>query len=409
MNKGKVALVCFMVLALVATLCLGCAEEEEVVGKVVITIGDVTDMTGPAATALIPIVYVLDDLVKYYNEENLIPGVELKMIHYDAKYDPSRDLPGYYWCIGKGAKVIVTPLPTTGESLIFQAERDKVPIACQTTTVPQIETPRYNFTLGVPGAWLMKTLLGWLPENHEDFPIDRPATIGVAGWQEPHMMDVSRGVEEYCQAHSEEFEYVGTYLTPMGGVTWSGEVAKLKDCDYVAMPGTGTGISTFINEFRVAGGTATLLQTDAGAAYRGLLVDACGWDRLDGTLTSHPTLWWGEPSPIVDLAEEVLHRYHSDKADDIIHSGIGYIGSFHQYYAFFQILEAAIEAAGAENFDGQAFYNTAVTYTGNWGEDYRQWGFTATKRHTWNYTVVWEWDKDEADLVRASDWLLLIQ
>lgn len=407
MNKWKIAIACFMVLALVATLCFGCAKKEEK-GKVVIIIGDVTDMTGPASTALIPIVYVLDDLVKYYNEENLIPGVELKMIHYDAKYDPSRDLPGYYWCIGKGAKVIVTPLPTTGESLIFQAERDKVPVACQTATIPQIETPRWNFTLNVPAAYLIKTLLEWVSENHPDFPTDRPATIGVAGWQESFMIDVSKGVEEYCEDNPTKFEYVGEYLTPMGGVTWSGEVAKLKGCDYVVMPGTGTGISTFVNAFRVAGGTATFLQTDAGAAYRGLLVDACGWDRLDGTLTTHPSLWWGEPNWIVELCEETLHKYHPAEEEEVIHSGIGYIGSFEQYYAFFEILKAAIEAVGAENFSGQAFYDTAITYTGTW-EGFEPWGFTATKRYTWNATIVWEWDKDVEDLVRASDWLALVQ
>ena len=408
MSKSKAVIACVMALALVATLCLGCAEEEGKGKVTTITIGDITDMTGPAATALIPIIYAEDDLARYFTEENLVPGVEFRVVHYDAKYDPSRDLPGYYWCLDKGAKVIITPLPTTGETLILHAERDKIPVGCLTTTVPQIEPPRWNFTLGVSGSWLTKTLLHWIPENHADFPTDRPATIGVAGWQEPHMIDVSRGVEEYCLAHPEEFDYVGTYLTPLGGVTWSGEVAKLRDCDYVVMPGTGTGISTFINQFRDAGGTATLLQTDAGAAYRGLLVDACGWDRLDGTLTTHPTLWWGEPSDIVDLAEDLLHSYHPGEADDIIHSGIGYIGSFHQYYGFFQILKAAIEEVGAENFDGQAFYDTAIGYTATY-EGYEESGFSQTKRYQWTATLIWEWDKGEEDLVRASDWLPLVQ
>jgi hypothetical protein len=277
-----------------------------------------------------------------------------------------------------------------------------------TATVPQIETPRWNFTFNVPADYLIKTLLEWISENHWDYTKGIPS-IGSAGWQESFMIDVARGLEEYCEDNPTKFEYVGSYLTPMGGVTWSGEVAKLKGCDYVLMPGTGTGISTFVNDFRVAGGTATFIQTDAGAAYRGLLVDSCGWDRLDGTLTVHPTLWWGEPSPIVDLAEELLHRYHSAEEEEVIHSGIGYIGSFHQYYAFFQILAAAIEAAGAGDFSGQDFYDTAITYTGNWGEDYPQWGFSATKRYVWNATVVWEWDKDVEDLVRASDWLALVQ
>ena len=47
----RIAVSCLMMLALVATLGLGCGDDEEEEGKVTITIGHISDMTGPAATA----------------------------------------------------------------------------------------------------------------------------------------------------------------------------------------------------------------------------------------------------------------------------------------------------------------------------------------------------------------------
>jgi len=113
---------CLAILILLATMGLSCGkgEEEE---KATVTIGLISDLTGPAAPALIPISYALYDVVDYYNTEELIPGVEIKTATYDAKYDPSRDIPGWEWVRGKGAKLIYTPLPTTGESLKVFAQR----------------------------------------------------------------------------------------------------------------------------------------------------------------------------------------------------------------------------------------------------------------------------------------------
>jgi len=55
----------------------------EPVEKVVITIGHHVDLTGPGANPMAAIVIALDDMVKYYNESDLIPGVELKVETYD--------------------------------------------------------------------------------------------------------------------------------------------------------------------------------------------------------------------------------------------------------------------------------------------------------------------------------------
>ena len=62
--------------------------------EAVITIGNLTDFTGVSANAMEYINMALDDLVEYYNETNLIPGVRLKVESYDGQMNPARDIPG---------------------------------------------------------------------------------------------------------------------------------------------------------------------------------------------------------------------------------------------------------------------------------------------------------------------------
>ena len=53
-----------------------------------ITIGNHTNKTGIAANAMQYKDMALKDVVEYYNENNLIPGVEVKVVEYDNQADP---------------------------------------------------------------------------------------------------------------------------------------------------------------------------------------------------------------------------------------------------------------------------------------------------------------------------------
>lgn len=109
----------------------------------------------------------------------------------------------------------------------------------------------------------------------------------------------------------------------------------------------------------------------------------------------------------MQLALELIDKYHPDKADELIHAGIGYIGSFHQMYGWLEILAKAVEDVGIENLDGQAIYNTAIGFSTTW-EGFEEWGFSQTKRYSWNYTGIYEWSKEAEDLVMITDWLPLV-
>ena len=398
---------CLMILAMVAAFCLSCGKGGEE-GKVTIVVGNISDMTGPAATALVPINYAMQDLANYFNDHNLIPDVTIKVVTYDARYDPSRDVPGWEALKEKGATVMVTALPTTAETLKSFAESDKIPLWSLTASPALLDPPGWVFCSEPPTSALVKTLLEWISINDADFPTGRRAKIGSAGWEEPYAISARDALKQYAQAHPDKYEWVAGRLAPMGVMTWSGEVEALKNCDYVLPPSTGTGMSTFMKEYRDKGYTAKFIGTSAHCAYRGLAIDALGWAGVDGMLTSQPGRWWNETSPVVDIGNTLLQEKHSAQADDIVHSGIGYIGSFQQLYAFYQVLQQTIADVGAKNFDGQAFYDTATNFKTTWEGD-EEWNFTSTKRYNWNYLGIYEWSAQQGDLVRkVPEWLPLV-
>jgi len=400
----RIVVSCLMILTIVAALSLSCGKKEKE-GRTIV-IGHISDMSGPAATALIPINYALKDLATYYNDNNLIPGVTFKVVEWDSRYDNSRIIPGWDWIRGRDAVLGFTAFPSVGEVLKPFAETEKMPVWALAYGEALDYPPGWVFLANCPNRNLINPLLKWISENDPDFPTDRPAKIGSAGWIETYAVACKAAVKEYALAHPDKWEWVGGYLEPAGAMSWTADVAGLKDCDYLWPPSTGTGTSTFMKQFRDKGYTAKFIGTDAHAAYRSLIIDTVGWAGVDGMLATSPTRWWTETqSPIVSLARQLLQTYHPDKFDEFVYAGVGYIGGFQQTYAFFDVLKKAVEDVGAENFNGQAFYDTAIHFSNQW-PTYEQWKFTETRRYTWDYVGIYKWSAAAQDIVRIVDpWL----
>ena len=166
----KVTLV-LLVLALVATFGFGCGKKGGG-GKVRITIGLITDMTGPASPLLRPGNNALYDSARYINEEGPIPGAQINIVTYDGRLDPSRDIPGYDWVRERGANLIVTSATSSGDVLKTFAARDKVVIYSLSTSLYQMEPPGWVFGATPPTVWTTKALLRWISEKNWNYEVD---------------------------------------------------------------------------------------------------------------------------------------------------------------------------------------------------------------------------------------------
>jgi hypothetical protein len=412
-RKWKMVVACFMVLALLAMLCFSCAEEEEE-GEVTIIIGNMTDTTGIGAPALVPLTDALHDLVDEINAGlapgvELPEGVELRVIDYDTKFDPSRFVPGYDWLREKGAQVIISVSNEASETLKDRAARDKVAILGMATSIPMVEPPGWVFSFSAPTQWAVKLMLQWIGDKWDYEGKGRRPTIATVYWTDAWGIDNEKGAREYCEAHSDKFDYVGSYAAPVGQMTWSGEVAKTLNVDYVQLAAYG-GIlpSSFMQQYKAAGGKGVNFDTESQSAYVGYITDFAGWSAFDGKLNVQAWGWWNLTEwTEVKYIKDVLYKYHSKaEADEWVRAGMGYLGGGSMQLFALESVVAAINEVGAENFNGQAYYDTAINWMEDWAGAMR--GFTPTRRYAVDEMIVLEWDGDAEDLIMISDgWLTI--
>jgi ABC-type branched-subunit amino acid transport system substrate-binding protein len=144
----------------------------------------------------VPLAYGIEYVARYYNENDLIPGVELKVVNYDTKYDPARDIPGYEWVRERGAQIIITPLSSTAEVLKPFLERDQVVLFSCASTPTLVEDPGWIFCKDPPQSAWIKALLKWISEEHWDYESEgRKPKVGAAGWLEYTHMDIDEGIK----------------------------------------------------------------------------------------------------------------------------------------------------------------------------------------------------------------------
>ncbi|MBM4462737.1 MAG: ABC transporter substrate-binding protein [Chloroflexi bacterium] len=407
--KCKIGVAFLLILVILAPVSLSCGGGGG--GRVTITIGELTDFTGPAGPACKPIHYVIEDIPRYYNEENLIPGVKVKIAAYDTKTDPARELIGYEWCKGRGAKVVISYMPGAAEVLKPFAERDKVVIAALGALPSVFEPPGWVFGFSNTQFWAMKSLLQWVSDSLWDYDTQRIPKIGLAGWSDPSSHNLDKAIKEYVEKHPGKFDYMGGYFSAVGTTIFKGTTEKLKDCDYITS-GSGMAMPYILRELRAIDSKARLIDaTGSVGSFKGFYVDLVGWEIIDGTLFTNQSIYWNESTPIVDLAKTLLHQYRPSEAEEIIKAGVGYVGAAHQTTAILEVLQQAIQKVGTENFDGQAYFDAAIGYktTSAMWEGYPEWGFSQTKRYLMDHNVIYEFSAREQDLLRITDWLPMVK
>jgi len=281
------------------------SEPQVILKPIKITIGNLSDITGPSSNVQIIINMALDDLVEYYNSENLIPGVELEVITYDGQLDPSKDIPGYEWLKERGADFIFTGVPDTPLTLKSIVEKDKIPLFAASGYQEMIDPPGYVFVMGTIPEHQAYTILNWIAQNDWDYESNGPAKIGGASWTEGFSESFIAGMKGYAGAHPEQFEWVGGYLTNFT-FTWGPEVEALKDCDYVfpcVMP------IAFMREYREADCTAKFIGTDPHMAFLKMITEAELWDEIDGTLfVKGGSPWWSENEQLINLTKQLVYE-----------------------------------------------------------------------------------------------------
>ena len=328
------------------------------------------------------------DVLDYYNENNLIPGVELELLKYDTQYLNARFVFGYEWLRERNVDFIWNSPPPGVPVLKTRADKDKYPILSATANIdPEELDNSYVFCVGITPTYEAYTLLDWLAKNDPDFPKDRPARIGGAAWREAYSDIWFKAAEEYCKENPQQYEWVEGYLTDVK-FNWDTEIYGLRDCDYVYVPIT---IHTFAKPYRDAGYKAKFIGTDVHTAFLGMLDATNTWKDVDGMLFVLSEGWYNDKDdPIIDFINELLEENYSEKKiEEIKSSGVGYRAAF-RIHMICDIVRKTVENVGADNFDSDALVETAKSWSFDYGDVEGFCNFTQSKRFSQNYYAIYE-------------------
>lgn len=366
----------------------------------VITIGNHTDLTGVAAIAMQTVNLGIQDIARYYNENNLIPGIEVKVVEYDGQADPSKNIPGWEWLKERGADAIAAWFPFLAVALQPMAEKDGIPLFVAQAPSELLETPGYLFLTAMrleDQAW---TLIDWIMENDWDYKTKGPAKVGGAVGDTDGLEPALRTFEKYAEMYPERVTWVGGYVLPTSGFQWRTAVEALKDCDYIFPANL---FPFFMKDYVAAGySKAKLIGNDSHMGWYMLVEDMKLWPRIDGMILICQSEWWGEDAEYPRLSEKLMNDYHAGSVDEIMQAGHSYNSTVNGMMILEGIRNAAA-AVGPENVDSQAIYEGVQSMKISF-DGMQRFSFSPTKRAAVDRLAIYETDGTAKTNVRVSDW-----
>jgi branched-chain amino acid transport system substrate-binding protein len=147
MIKQKKAWITMLAVALTALLLvMACAPSTTPpTGQKVVEIGAIPCLTGGGGTADQPSFRATQDYVRYFNEEEVIPGVTLELVWRDNQTSIPAFISAYRGLVDSGISLMFSNYPTPLEGLKPQLEKDQVVFVTGGATGPLIVPPGWIF------------------------------------------------------------------------------------------------------------------------------------------------------------------------------------------------------------------------------------------------------------------------
>jgi len=350
-------------LALVAGVCIpqvAKAQKKEVV------IGIQGMVTGPSATAGVPLTEGWIDGLRYINEQGGINGVNIKIMWQDSRLEVPRIITAHKRFKDAGAVVQMGTIGTVFEMMVTLCPRDEIPAmmydgfgepAQWTEPLPWVfgVAPSWQTVAAAIGGWINSQ---WLKERTEEHPLRLASII----WDDVMARFMVEGL--VAQAPIIGYEVVNREIIPRFGVLdtsteWIRTFAKKPDWVYIHTIGQGQVVlikdgyrlGTREKGIKLFCGTACIEESSArviGEAAEGL------YTALVSAVSTQTDL------PMVRTINDWEERWRGHKPEDV--SLLHFAGWATSLIAV-EGVRLAIEKVGYENLSGPAVRDGLASIT----------------------------------------------
>ncbi len=374
--------------------------------SITINIGFIVDLTGVAAIphASSYACYAFQDIIKYYSDNHILPGIKFAGFIYDNQYDTARDLPGYQHLMSQDVDLIYALTPPTQAILKPYLDNDEMVLFTHLVSEEGVNPPGYVFGFGSLPQYEIMNLLSWIAENEWDWETKGPAKIGAAIWDFSYTKSLVGGIQTYCDSHPEQFELVDTFLTDIKW-SWENEIEAFKDCDYLLPP---LPPHSFIRDFNDRGYNTAYIGTDAYVSFLDMIKRQDTIEEIDDMLIIKHYPLLSEDGEFGALVNAVAGKsgQRSEWPQEISFQ-LAYISTIHDMYIILNAIEHSITEYGYESFNSQMLYNALQTFSIE--IDGCSHSFSETKRTSNDNLGIYRVDTVNKTLVRAdADWVPIV-
>lgn len=336
------------------------------------------------------------DIIDYYNENDLIPGVHLNLLIYRGFTYPNNSAFYYDWLKDEGADIIFTPSYDQAQLMKPLVNEDMIPLfTLQAFNISDLNTPGYTFYINNPPELEAYTLLKWLADNDNQFPSTTPAKIGGIYCEGTYMEAFFKGMEEYASAHGNEYNWIGTFHSNSTN-DWDYHIEALESCDYI-IPPKGR-MTDFIETYRDSGYNGKFVGLNR---HQYSISDTNDLISCDDMLIIRPTRWWNETSEEVNLAEYLLHKNQLEVDANL---PMWYYNPYLDIVEIEVMIEVISDAAsrmGEGGSNSESIYEAAQSFVLTI-DGIDRYSFGENKRAGANYYGIYQISAEEQNLVRID-------
>jgi branched-chain amino acid transport system substrate-binding protein len=349
MVKEKTLGAVVLAIALTALFVLTACAPQPIVEEKTVQFGWVLPITGGASAAIAPVVTGGQDYVRYFNEQEAIPGVQIELLWRDTAFQFSLGLSHYERLVAAGIPLIGAVDSALVLGLKERFELDKV--------VAFIPGATYQEELYPEPGWLYAVtpliseqaavLFQYFMETWQEERPPRLALVGISesqfGWEPRYATGYARDLG---------FEVLPWEAVPIVPLDTTVQLLRLSEegADLVHLQCQAEGAGVILKDAERLGLLDKFQFAGHSSAMGDRTIRLAGAAATEGFLTSMVYPWFDETEvPGIKLIIDNMMKYHGKVERD----GEYYFG-WVSAAVICEAISRAIENVGYENLDGPA-------------------------------------------------------
>jgi ABC-type branched-subunit amino acid transport system substrate-binding protein len=310
-------------------------------GEKVVEIGDLPLLTGGGGTADQPCFLAAQDYVRYFNEEQRIPGVTIKLVWRDCGTTQAGFLSGYRMLVDHGVPVVYSNYATVLEGLKSQLEKDQTPFLTGGGTAIMLYPPGWIFSDASPQDEAATAVLDYFMQNWRG---ERPPKLQFFILDSTWGRSVSEKAGKYAEG-------IGFEVLPLEVLDATPQLLRIREreADLVYIQHIITGAGPIMKDVERLGLQGKMQFAGTDSVLGGSLIKMAS-AGVEGFLSPKALPWIDETEiPGIKTMIDRQLKYHGT-----VYESPEYVGGWFDETIVCEAVKRALDEVGYENLDGPA-------------------------------------------------------